>query len=161
MSIKYGLVRFNKLHNFHQMIKITNNPIGFSKLAIQFHQKHIDQLLKDKVEISEQEYLIYNISKEVSNEEYSIHLNNLNKSNNVNKYEIYKMTPIESEFSDKEVECKILCKKTCKKSYDIKKESNKIEEEIDYKVGLGAAVGSIAGVSLILAAYNLGYLLFK
>ena len=155
MSIKYGLVRFNKLHNFHQMMQISNNPIGFSKLAIQLHQKHIEQLLKDKVEISEQEYLIYNISKELSNKDYSIHLNNLNNSNNVNKYEIYKMIQIENEFSDKLINCK----KSCKKSCDIKKDSNTFENQND--IAIGSAVGSIIGLSLVFAVYNIGYILFK
>lgn len=144
MSIKYGLFLFNKQHNLCRFLKFHNNPIGFSKYAVQFHQKYLEEYcLEQKKEMSEEENLIFNLSKDLTNEEYSIHLNNINNSQKIIKYKIYKMLPIEHEFTDKVIDNK--------KNED----SKRYISENDYKVGLGAAIGSIVGMGIIFGIYSI------
>jgi hypothetical protein len=142
-SIKYGLICTPVKTKLSKVIKIANSPVGMNKLAIQLHKQ---QLYNRKNGLNCLEKAIQELPANLENEQYSIHVENINVNRNIYKeldiYEIYKMEKIYSENI---------------KTNDTETDTNSDMIYPGYetsKTAFGAAIGSIIGISVIFEIYG-------
>jgi hypothetical protein len=142
-SVKYGLIKVCVKTSKHHVIRISNNPIGFSKIAIKLHQQQLYERSNDTLNVFEK--TIQELSSDLPIHEYNIHLQNINNNRTIYKkldlFEIYKM---ERLYSESDIQTK-----------DIVVINRNIIDDINSpKIAFSAAVGSIVGIGMIFGMYN-------
>lgn len=139
-SVKYGLVKVCARTSHNQLVKVSNTPVGFSRLAIKLHQQDLIKRSNNDNKLNVFEKVIQELPINLQNEQYSIHVENINVNRNVYKdldiYEIYKMEKMYSEKTGNNI---VVYEKPI---------------ESGTKTAFGAAIGSIVGISLIFGFYG-------
>lgn len=144
-SVKYGLIKVCVKTSKHHVIRISNNPIGFSKIAIKLHQQQLYERSNDTLNIFEK--TIQELSSDLPINEYDIHLQNINNNRTIYKeldlFEIYKMDRLYSEFDNKTKDVVVIPNKT----------NNGDDEDLP-QTSFAAAIGSIVGIGIIFGMYK-------
>ena len=142
-SIKYGLIKVCVKTSKHQLIKVSNNPIGLSKTAIKMHQIQLYERPDNKVNVFEK--FVQELPNNLPDENYNIHLQNINYNRMIFKeldvYEIYKMERLHSEFDTKTKDVIVI-------------NNNKTDDENLAVIALAASIGSIFGMCVIFGIYT-------
>lgn len=151
-SLKYGLIKVCSKTSKQQLIRVSNSPVGFSKIAIKLHQQQLyersnNRLNKQNIHntLNVFENLIQELPTNLPNDNYIIHLQNINHNRNIYKeldvFEIYKMERLYSEFDNK-IKDIVIINKT---DYD--------DENLP-QTSFAAAIGSIVGIGMIFGVYK-------